>query len=252
MSEFYNIFFIIFFIYLILFLISIKIKDNSIVDIFWWIWFILIACYSYTINNNITLINTLSLLIILLWWFRLSFYVWKRNLKSKKEDYRYLEWRQTWKYFYLRSFFQIYILQMTIMFIVSFPIYYIFSWKDINIIYFFLWFTISIIWLIIEIISDKQIKDYLKQNWKTNLVFTWWLYKYSRNPNYFWESTFWLWLSIIWASINILSFIWFITITFLLLFVSWVPLKEKRQSKKLNWDSYKEKTSIFIPWFPKK
>jgi steroid 5-alpha reductase family enzyme len=216
-----EVFFIIFFLYLILFWISIKIKDNSIVDIFWWTWFVIIAIYLYFLNSSFWIIETISLLLIIFWWTRLSYYIWKRKLREKSEDPRYAIWRKEWKYFYTRSFFQVFILQMLLMFLVAFPIYFIFSWNEINLYLFIFWFTVSIIWLIFEVISDYQVKKYIKENGKTNKVFTWWLYKYSRNPNYFWESTFWFWLGIIWASISLLSFVWYIIITFLLSFTSW-------------------------------
>lgn len=247
-----EVFFIIFILYLILFLISIKIKDNSIVDVFWWTWFVVIAIYLYISNSNFDIFKTMILLLITFWWARLSYYIWKRKLKEKSEDPRYANWRKTWKYFYTRSFFQVYMLQMILMFIISTPIYFIFSWWDLNIYLFVIWIFISIFGLSFEILADEQVKKYIIKNWKTNKVFTWWLYKYSRNPNYFWESTFWLWLAIVWSSISLYSFVWYIMITFLLLFVSWVPMKEVRQSKKENWNEYKKKTSVFIPWFPKK
>lgn len=246
-----EIFFIIFFLYLLLFWISIKIKDNSIVDVFWWTWFVIIAVYLYFFNSSFWILESLTLLLIIFWWARLTYYIWKRKLREKSEDPRYAIWRKEWKYFYTRSFFQVFMLQMILMFLVSFPIYFIFSWNEINIYLFIFWFIVSIIWLIFEVVSDFQVKKYIEKNGKTNKVFTWWLYKYSRNPNYFWESNFWLWLAIIWASISLWSFVWYIIITFLLLFVSGVPMKEKRQSKKENYLEYKQKTSVFFPWFPK-
>lgn len=244
--------YILFFLYLILFWISIKIKDNSIVDIFWGLWFLVIAFYLFINTNIYSIEKVLVLLLLSIWWLRLSYYIFKRKRKNQTEDPRYAKWRKSWKYFYTRSFFQVYILQMILMLIVSTPLFFIFSEFNINTIYFLIWFLLSIIWLALEIISDNQVKKYLKSTKEKNKVYTWWLYKYSRNPNYFWESIFWLWISIIWSSISLYSFVWFLVITFLLLFVSWVAMKEVRQSKKDNWKQYKEKTSVFIPWFPKK
>jgi steroid 5-alpha reductase family enzyme len=43
-----------------------------------------------------------------------------------------------------------------------------------------------------------------------------------------------------------------ITITCLLLFVSGIPLLEKSMKQKPGFEEYARKTSIFIPWFPKK
>ena len=38
----------------------------------------------------------------------------------------------------------------------------------------------------------------------------------------------------------------------LLLFVSGVPLQELRYAGRPDWEEYKRKTSVFVPWFPKK
>ncbi|MDD3145022.1 MAG: DUF1295 domain-containing protein [Candidatus Gracilibacteria bacterium] len=237
--------------YIILFLLSIKLKDNSIVDIFWGIGFIIISIYLFLNNSNIEIEKIIILILISIWGLRLSYYIFRRKLKEKKEDPRYELWRKSWKYFYLRSFFQVFILQMLLMFVISLPIFYIFSGDKLDLNLTILGIFISTIGLILEIVSDFQVKQFINKYGKINKVFTGGLYKYSRNPNYFGESTFWLGLSIIGASINLLSFIGFLVITFLLLFVSGVPLKEKRQEKKENWLDYKSKTNKFIPWFPK-
>ncbi len=241
------VFFIVFIIYILLYLVSIRLKDNSIVDIFWWIGFVIIWTYFFYISWNYNILHIILFVLICFWWVRLSYHILKRKLKEKKEDPRYALWRKRWKYFYTRSFFQVYMLQMLLMFIIATPLYFIFL--NENKLIFISWLIISIIWLTIEIIADNQLKNNIK---KDNKVYTWWLYRYSRNPNYFWESLFWLGISFIWAFVNIFSLIWFIMITFLLLFVSWVPMKEKRLSRKSNWESYKLQTNKFIPWFPKK
>ena len=43
-----------------------------------------------------------------------------------------------------------------------------------------------------------------------------------------------------------------LVITFLLLFVSGVPLLEKKYAGRPDWEEYKKRTSMFFPWFPKK
>ena len=43
-----------------------------------------------------------------------------------------------------------------------------------------------------------------------------------------------------------------IVITYLLRFVSGVPMLERRMSKKPGWDEYANKTNAFIPWFKRK
>ncbi len=80
------------------------------------------------------------------------------------------------------------------------------------------------------------------------------LWKYSRHPNYFGEAVIWWGLATISfsATMNYISFIGAAFITFSLLFISGVPLIEKRNATKAGYQEYKKRTSVFIPWFPKK
>ncbi|MFI3283769.1 MAG: DUF1295 domain-containing protein, partial [Erysipelotrichaceae bacterium] len=79
------------------------------------------------------------------------------------------------------------------------------------------------------------------------------LWKYSRHPNYFGEALMWWGIAFISFSDNgyALSFVGAVWITLSLLFISGVPLLEKRNQNKEGYEEYKRKTSVFIPWFPK-
>ena len=235
--------------YFILFWLSIKLKDNSIADVFWGLWFVIISLSLYLFESDKNIAQTLTLLLISIWWIRLFYLFFSRKLKKSGEDPRYGKWRDEWKYFYTRSFFQVYILQMLLMCIIAIPLFFIFTSNFFNPLITILWWIIAIFWLIYEIIADKQIIQFLKtkKKWE-NKVYTEWLWKYSRNPNYFGESIFWLGISIISFPISYFWIIWYIMITTLLLFVSWVPMKEKRQKTKDNWEKYAAKTNKFIPW----
>jgi steroid 5-alpha reductase family enzyme len=84
------------------------------------------------------------------------------------------------------------------------------------------------------------------------------LWKYTRHPNYFGEAVIWWGLFIIVLSIpadsvwKYIAIISPITITYLLRFVSGVPMLEKRMKEKEGWDEYAKATNAFIPWFPKR
>ena len=236
-----------FFCYLILFLISLRIKDNSIVDIFWGFWFILISLILFFKSWNYSIINLIPLILISVWGFRLSGSILLKKIKKPLEDPRYSSWRKSWKYFKIRSFFQVYLLQMILLLIVSFPIFFIFSW-DLKIKFVIIWSVISIFWFLYETIADYQLSNYIKNTKEKNMIFTNWLFKYSRHPNYFWEIMFWLGILIISFSNSYYWIIWFITISSLLLFVSWVPMKEERYKRKNNYVEYKNKTSLIIPF----
>ena len=81
------------------------------------------------------------------------------------------------------------------------------------------------------------------------------LWRYSRHPNYFFESLHW-WAYVVMA-IGLPS--WWLTLiapvlmTISLLFVSGIPLAEAQAlaSRGDDYRDYQRRTSPFIPWFPK-
>jgi steroid 5-alpha reductase family enzyme len=106
-------------------------------------------------------------------------------------------------------------------------------------------------WLIFETMADIQLSKFIKTK-KPGEIFTTGLYRYSRHPNYFGESVFWLGIVMISLPYSYIGIISWITITVLLLFVSGVPLQEARYAGRPNWEEYKSRTSVFIPWFARK
>lgn len=253
--------------YILLFLYSLRIKDNSIVDVFWGFGFMIIAVLTFFQSARATP-QILITGLVLLWWIRLTSHIGFRKLREWKEDPRYAKWREEWGsgwYFIVRSFLQVYMLQMILMIVVAIPILIVnleyidtphifMDWGEINSLAFWVmigWIGISLFGLIFEAISDLQLKAFIKTK-KPGEIFTTGLYRYSRHPNYFWESMFWLGISLISLPFSYIGIIGWLSITFLLLFVSWVPLQEARYVGRANWEEYKAKTSVFVPWFPKK
>lgn len=106
------------------FLLAVFIKDNSIVDIFWGLGFILLAAGSFFLSEDIGIKKVLVNILILIWGLRLSIHIFLRN-KGKGEDFRYANWRRTWKFFILRSYFQVFMLQGFFMLIISWPVLHI-------------------------------------------------------------------------------------------------------------------------------
>jgi steroid 5-alpha reductase family enzyme len=238
--------------YILLFIFSIKIKDNSIVDIFWWLWFLILAIVLLYNNWFNHLSQIVTLILIVLWSLRISINIFTKKLKHKWEDKRYSKWREKWKYFYIRSFFQIYVLQMVLLIIIAWPIFIIFEWNGNNNLLNILWSIIWLLWLIYETIADLQIQKFINtKEKKINTICTHWLWKYSRHPNYLWEMIFWLWITIISIQYSFYWVMWFVTISFLLLFVSGVPLKENYYKNKNNYEEYIKDTPLFIPKYKK-
>ncbi len=259
--------------YILLFLYSLKIKDNSIVDVFWGFGFMIIAVLAF-FQSERAMPEMLITGLVLLWWIRLTSHIGFRKLREWKEDPRYAKWREEWGsgwYFLIRSFLQVYMLQMILMIVVATPILVVNTWFWVSEhgllplpsqgqartsqwqeqIILIVWALVALFGLIFETISDLQLKAFIKTK-KPGEIFTTGLYRYSRHPNYFWESMFWLGISLISLPYSYLGIIGWLSITFLLLFVSGVPLQEARYTGRANWEEYKAKTSVFVPWFPKK
>ncbi len=259
-----DIFITIFTCYVLLFLLSLWVRDNSLVDIFWGGGFMMIGVLSF-LDSSRQLPQLMTTGLVCIWWIRIITHIWLRKWKEKKEDARYTKWRAEWgngAYFMIRSFLQVYMLQMILMCIVATPILVVNLWlwnsytMFLNAQWFgwialIFWISIALSGLLIETIADRQLAWFIsvKKPWQ---IFMGWLYRYSRHPNYFGESMFWLGISIISLPVSLFGIIGWITITFLLLFVSGVPLQEARYIGRVDWEEYKKRTSVFVPWFPKK
>ena len=113
---------------------------------------------------------------------------------------------------------------------------------------------IWIIGFIFESLGDKQLKNFISDKRNKGHIMKQGLWKYTRHPNYFGEATMWWGIFII--SISSKSGIYGIAspivITFMLLFVSGVPMLERHYKDNKEFQAYALVTSKFIPWFSKK
>ena len=110
--------------YTLLFLYSLRIRDNAIVDVFWGFGFMIIAVLSW-LQSEQGVAQYVVTGLVLLWGIRLTSHIGFRKLREGKEDPRYAKWREEWGsgwYFVVRSFFQVYMLQMLLMLVVAMPI----------------------------------------------------------------------------------------------------------------------------------
>ena len=242
------------FIYFVLFFIIATIKrDNSLVDIAWGFGFVLAVLYTL-ITGPVSWVDILVSIMVSIWGVRLGLHILSRKI-GKPEDFRYQKWRENWSYFYLRSFFQIFMLQGFLLFIIVYPSIKVVSSEVSN--PGILGFIGILVWLIgfgFEVISDWQLKKFLEQRTSKDEIMNSGLWRYSRHPNYFGESLVWwgLYLVALDTVGGILIIASPLLITFLVRFVSGVPLLEKRYEDHDNYQEYAEKTNIFVPWFPKK
>jgi steroid 5-alpha reductase family enzyme len=235
------------------FVIAMVIKRNDIADIAWGLGFITIALtllfkYGFELDRSI-LVSTL----VVVWGIRLAYHIFKRNV-NKPEDKRYANWRNTWgKWFVVRSYFQIFILQGILMLLISTPIIVVNTiqssgWSVFDLIGLLVW----IFGFYFESVGDSQLKAFISNPANKGKVLSTGLWKYTRHPNYFGEVTQWWGIWIISLSVlpyGLLAIIGPLTISFLILKVSGIPMLEKSMSENPVFAEYMKNTSAFFPKF---
>ncbi len=251
-----NVFIVLIFYYFILFFIGQLMKNNSIVDIAWGMGFIILALYSLFHLSEVGPKNVLIVALIVFWGLRLSYHVAKRNL-GKPEDRRYLEMRKHWgdSFPLLKAFFGVYMVQLILMYLIALPILLINLKANAGINYLdIIGISVWLLGYIFESVGDAQLAHFIKKPENKGKIMTSGLWQYTRHPNYFGEATMWWGISILAISVPLgwIGLISPILITFLLVFVSGVPLLENKYKDRPDFIIYKKKTSMFIPWFPKK
>ncbi len=240
-----------------LWLLSLRIKDASIVDIFWGSGFAIIAGLSWVLTDGYHVRSTLLTLLTLAWGLRLSFHLARRNL-GKGEDYRYQQMRarygERWP---MVSLFVVFGLQGLLTWLISLPVQLPqqATLPDQLTLLDGIGIALWCIGMFFEIVADRQLQDFKADHANERRVMDRGLWAWSRHPNYFGEALLWWGIFLIGAATPIGRWLIFspILITFLLVRVSGVPLLEARmKNTRPGYASYKDRTSAFIPWPPRR
>jgi len=246
---------LILFVYMSLwFVFSLVKKRNDVADVAWGLGFILLAWVSFFLGQAQGVRGLLVGILVSVWGIRLAWYIHTRN-RGRTEDYRYAKWREEWgKWFYLRSYAQVYLLQGILLFLIIFPVLLIN--RDTGEGLYYLDFVGIAVWLvgfIFESVGDAQLARFIKNPNNKGKLMQSGLWRYTRHPNYFGEVTLWWGIGIIALSATngFLGIIGPLTITFLILKVSGITMLEKKMEENPAFAEYKKATSIFFPLSPK-
>jgi steroid 5-alpha reductase family enzyme len=241
----------------LLWLVSIFIRNVSIVDIFWGMGFVLTCAVYFISTTPHGNRNILIMTLVTLWGLRLSIFLAWRNI-GKGEDFRYREFRKKYgeKRYWWISFFQTFLLQGLLMWLISAPLLgaqYLHQETALGI----MDYIAVIIWIIgisFEAGGDIQLARFRSDPANKGKVLDKGFWKYTRHPNYFGDSAVWWAYALLSVSAgSYLPVLGSLLMTLLIIKVSGVALLEKSLSeKKPQYREYVEKTSAFIPWFPKK
>ena len=240
----------------VVFLVALRLKRFDIVDIAWGGAFIITAITSFTLGHAQGTLQLLVTGLVIIWGVRLAYSIGQRVARSAAEDPRYVELRQKWKgNMVLNTYVRIFVVQGILATLVSSSVIII-NISDVT--------TLSwlagagaLIWAVgflFESVGDWQLKNHLLNPATKGQLMTTGLWRYSRHPNYFGEAAQWwgIWLIALSVPFGWLGIVSPLVITILLLFISGVPLTEKRFEGRPGWQQYKQRTSVFIPLPPRK
>ncbi len=241
----------------LMWLLSVRLRNASIVDIFWGFGFVLINAWWFWAGTGNPTRKLFLLGLVTFWGLRLSIYIGARNW-GKPEDFRYQQFRKDYgaeRYWWF-SYFQVFLLQGGLLCLIAVPLFVVQTsattldlyWMDA------LAGAVSLIGIFFESVGDYQMSRFKANPANKGKVMDRGLWRYTRHPNYFGDAATWWGFGLFAIAVgNYWAPIGSIVMTGLLLKVSGVSLLERTlKETKPKYGEYIRKTSSFLPWFPKK
>ena len=182
--------------FFIWFLIATFKKRADLADVAWGPGFIL-ASFSSLFMGQISLNGLIVNLLVTIWGIRLCIHIFFRN-RNRKEDFRYENLKKKWtRFFHLRLFIEVFLLQAVILYIVALPI--IWTHTQNQKVSAIVVTTGILIWLsgfMIETFADRQLSLFQRDLSNKGKLLKEGLWSYSRHPNYLGELMQWwaIWL----------------------------------------------------------
>lgn len=230
-------------------------KTDKLTDLAYGLGFIAAAIYAYS-HGFQNVLGVILMFMIIMWGVRISMFLFMRILVMGR-DSRFDGLRERfWK------FLLFWIMQGITIWILLTPAIVLFGARELDYgrwIFFVIGFIVWLAGFMIETAADYQKSRFKTLNPKRTAFVNTGLWKYSRHPNYFGEILCWsgvfLFAVPAMSGISYLSIVGPVWITFLLLFVTGIPVLEKQYAKRYKnsseYQEYRRTTSILVP-LPKK
>ena len=239
---------------LIIFLFSNIHKNSSIYDPFWHVAPILIVFYIAKQSSLPTLELNLVLGAFLFWALRLT-YNWYLNWNNlDHEDFRYIDLKNNNKFMaFINDLFGIHLIPTIIVNVSLYPIYVALTAESLNELV-YVGFIVIIIAVVIQYISDDQMRKFRKDESNLGKTMKYGLWKYSRHPNYLGEVSFWFGIYIF-ALASGLTTIWLLACPIVMLalfvFISCPMMDNRSLKRRSDYKEYMDKTPQLFMWFVK-
>ena len=238
-------------------LLSLKLNNFSFVDVTWSYALAVIAPFYAAFGEGLSQRKLIALTMALLWSLRLGTYLFIRVKKHHPhEDVRYEVLREKWQSQLARNFFFFFQAQAVLIVLLSVPVLLACtnSAPQLGIIE-WIGFGLWLLGIGGEALSDAQMQRFKSDPQNKGKVCQIGLWRYSRHPNYFFESVVWwgFWLFACGSSWGWITFYAPAMILYFLLRVTGIPLTEECavKSKGDAYREYQRTTSAFVPWWPK-
>ena len=238
--------------------LSLRLDNFSFVDITWSYGLAILAPMYAWLGHGSIARKALAVSMALGWSLRLGSYLLLRIKRHHPhEDVRYQVLRAKWQGRLAMSFFAFFQAQAVLILLLSVPVLLacinpaptvsLAEW---------LGYALWLIAIVGETFADAQMQMFKRDAANNGKVCQIGLWRYSRHPNYFFESLVW-WGFFVFACGSPLGWITVyapLMILYFLLRVTGIPLTEKCavESKGDAYRDYQRTTSAFVPWLPKK
>jgi steroid 5-alpha reductase family enzyme len=238
----------------VLWAVSFVRRDVSIVDIFWGPAFVAGLLLIFLREGLRTPWQLLHLALVAIWGLRLALHIAVRG-HGKGEDRRYAAMREkngprfTWL-----SLFTVFGLQATLVAILSAPLVAVQRQPIERPLVAGIGAGLWLIGFLFEAVGDAQLLAFQRNPASRGKVMNTGLWRTSRHPNYFGEACLWWGYGVF--ALAVAGGIWTlyapVLMNLLLLRVSGVPMLEAGiEERRPGYREYIERTSSFIPWFPR-
>ncbi|HXC57349.1 MAG TPA: DUF1295 domain-containing protein [Rhizomicrobium sp.] len=236
-----------------LWLASLRLRDASIVDIFWAPGFALMAWTAAGVTQHaLSARAVLVLALVSLWAARLGLHI---VLRHAGEDRRYAAMRaahgRRWWWW---SLFQVFLLQAVLIWLISWPLRMAAASQAPLDALDMAGAVLASAGLLLEAVADWQLTRFRRLAGNAGKVMDRGLWSWSRHPNYFGDAV--LWWGFFLLGVGAVPAWWLVAsplaMTLLLLRVSGVSLLEETiVARRPDYADYIRRTSAFVPWPPR-
>lgn len=224
----------------------------SYIDVAWPIVFLVAALTAYIRSGDSTNRKLMVVGLLIMWAGRLGYHLVMRLKNQLKEDQRYVTLYGSWDALgALGSWFYLYVVQGLLATVIVSPVIMIMYSGNVPFtLYDMVGLIVWIIGFVWESVADYQLSIFIRYKSNHEAIMNTGLWRYSRHPNYFGEILMWvgMWIISIAIPYGIITIISPITITYLLRYVSGVPLIEAQFEGNSAYDQYKKHTNSLFPW----